>query len=121
MNQLMLWSICWKDPRFEACFDALVEHGIVGAKFVDGKLVDGGLRTLHFTDRVGPAEQEAAEQFEALERQTDDILIEYVRLRTSRMSNARACAEVAAAIGHPANSFEAAVADLRRLSRKSGK
>jgi hypothetical protein len=115
MAQLMRWSALWKDPRFEACWCALLEH-----KIVEGNPLDG---TVHFTGREGPQIDEARRQFQGAQREIDEICLSHVRMLMGedKAPEYRACAIVAAKYGRPANSFEAAVEQLRHLLRKSGK
>jgi hypothetical protein len=113
MAQLMRWSAAWKDPRFEACWVALLEHGIV----------KGNLETFHFTGRKGPEIEEARQQVQTYRRQIDEIYVSHVRMLIDedKTPEYRACAIVAAEYGRPANSFKAAIEQLKHLLRKSGK
>ena len=58
MHELWRLGVCWKNSRFEACFRALLEHGIVeDIGGLRGNLVNGAtLKSwkLRFTDRKGP-------------------------------------------------------------------
>jgi hypothetical protein len=114
MYELLRLSVLWKDPRFEACAHALMEHGIV-----EGNLSD---RSLRFTGRDGHAFDDLKQKREASRRKVDDLQVACVRQLVSLYkSEFRACAEIAAAVGRPANSFAAAVEQLRHLVQKSGK
>jgi hypothetical protein len=113
VRELWRLSVCWKDPRFEACLVALVEHGIVGGR------VGWNLR---FTGQQGPELDGINEKIEGVHREIDRFQLKVVRsIMDLGYSEKRACAEVAAEYGRPAHSFAAAVDQLRHMLQKSGK
>ena len=89
------------DKRFDDCINALLEHGIV----------DGD--SLEFTGTQGP-ELDSYNQ-----RQVSELLAEVSSRMKQGMSERQACGEVAADWGLPANSFTAAIEQLRYLRGRS--
>jgi hypothetical protein len=90
----------WDDKRFEAAYDALIEHRVVDENW-------------HFTDRE-------TDGVRAYDRKNDVLQVKAVRsLIRSGRSESRACLEVAAAYGRPAASLTAAAAQLKNLARKT--
>ena len=98
---LMQLSRMYRDKRFDDCINALLEHGIV----------DGD--SLEFTGTQGP-ELDSYNQ-----RQVSELLAEVSSRMKQGMSERQACGEVAADWGLPANSFTAAIEQLRYLRGRS--
>lgn len=93
-----------QDPRFDWAVDALAERGIID-------------KNLNFTRWQPPAAMKHQEQ------RYNSVVVSLVTVKMTeeRKSLRRACAETAAAAGHPAASFEAAVKDLElRVRGKAG-
>jgi hypothetical protein len=101
VEYLILLERSWRDKRFGDCINALYEHEIVNPQ------------THVFTDRQGP-EIDAFNQ-----RQQDECLAQVRSLMDQGIMEKTACARVAAEWGIPANSFAAAVEQLRYLIRQS--
>lgn len=120
-----LWRLyaLWQDPRFKACSQALFEHEIVQG--LDGDWVDGEKlkrSKLKFTSREGPILASVRQEVKAVEQVIDEFQLDVVRTFIGwGYSEQHACAEVAAEYGRPANSFAAAVEQLRHLLQKAGK
>jgi hypothetical protein len=94
----------YRDKRFADWINALLEHGIV----------DGD--SFEFTDTQGP-EVDSYNQ-----RQVSELLAKVCSRMKQGVSERQACGEVAADCGLPANSFPAAIEQLRhRRRRSSGK
>jgi hypothetical protein len=104
VNYVMQLSRIYRDKRFGDFINALFEHGIVNVE------------SHVFIDTQGPELDSYAQ------RQESELLSE-VCSRTERgVSERQACAEVAAEWGLLANSFAAAIEQLKYLrSRSSGK
>jgi hypothetical protein len=106
IEYLMMLGITWNDRRFDNCINALYEHGIVNSQI-------GNPQPHEFTNRQGP-EADAFNRW-----QQNECLAEISSLMKRGMEEKTACAKVAAEWGLPANSFEAAVEQLRYLIRQS--
>jgi hypothetical protein len=124
MNELMRLGVLFQEPRFYACVDALAEHGIVKGRVevrTHGGVRDDSLMWRgSFTNRRGPESDALSQKIKCAQQESTHHLLEMIRSRKTRgKSENRACAEVAAIAGWPANSFSAAIDHLRHLVRKS--
>ena len=100
MRELVRLGVQWDDRRFIDCVKALFEHQIVDKKY-------------SFTGRRGPRFHDTESK-----QQEDIACIAKIRsLMKKGHSQWEACRQVAADSGRQANSFNAAVEQLRNLSR----
>jgi hypothetical protein len=100
VRELVRLGVQWGDRRFIDCVKALFEHEIVDKKY-------------NFTTKRGP-------RFHYTEsKQQEDVacIAEINSLMKKGHSQREACRQVAADSGRQANSFNAAVEQLRNLSR----
>ena len=104
VHELVRLAMQWDDRRFIDCVKALFEHEIVDKKY-------------NFTAKRGPRFHNT----ETESKQQDDVAcIAKIRslMKEEGLSQWEACRQVAADTGHQANSFDAAVEQLRNLSRR---
>lgn len=104
-NELARLSVVTNDNRFDAAMDALHEHRIID-------------EDLNYTNRRPPKEQRFHDDYAAGVVELVNLALKAQQLRGSKVSKRKAFAEIAACLGHPGNSFDAAVKDIEKLFGK---